>query len=85
MYLAVAPGPAPELDRALADLRSLGYDGAGIAQVGCDAGAAEALGVDPDDLTAAVHFATQGDAEYFVGRYLGPIVGYAQVTTFCLD
>ena len=58
---------------------------ASIGSVGCDQGAAEALGLDPDDNRVAVYFATAADAQLFEGLYDRRTWGSAQVSVFCAD
>ncbi|HEX2075130.1 MAG TPA: hypothetical protein VHF92_15205 [Geodermatophilus sp.] len=65
--------------------RGLGYVGSGIGSVGCDQGAAEALGFDPADNRVAVYFDSAARAQEFVAVYDRQDVGSAQVTTYCLD
>ncbi|MGK5112292.1 MULTISPECIES: hypothetical protein [unclassified Geodermatophilus] len=63
----------------------LGYTGSGIGSVGCDQGAAEQLGLAPDDNRVAVYFATAEHAQQFVAVYDRPDLGSAEVATYCLD
>src|SRR3712207_5578335 len=65
--------------------RFLGYTGSGIGSVSCDQGAAEALGLDPDDHRVAVYFDSAARAQEFVAVYDRQDVGSVRVTTYCLD
>ena len=62
-----------------------GYVGSGIGSVGCDQGAAEALGFDPDDNRVAVYFDSAARAQEFQAVYDRQDLGSAPVTTYCLD
>jgi hypothetical protein len=90
VYVAVASDfDAPEIAAGAGLLEELGYFGGG-GDLGCDQGAAEALGLDPSQswTATAVYFETEEDAQAFVNAYesLGhQAVGYALVQTFCLD
>ncbi len=66
-------------------LRLQGYTGSGIGSVGCDQGAAEALGFDPGNNRVAVYFDSAARAQEFVAVYDRQDVGSAEVTTYCLD
>ncbi len=66
-------------------LRGHGYTGSGIGAVGCDQGAAEALGFDPQNNRVAVHFDSAARTQEFVAVYDRQDVGSAEVTTYCLD
>src|SRR5688572_18182236 len=66
-------------------LQGQGYTGSGIGSVGCDQGAAEALGVDSQDNRVAVYFDSAARAQEFVAVYDRQDVGSAEVTTYCLD
>ncbi len=66
-------------------LQGHGYTGSGIGSVGCDQGAAEALGFDPGDNRLAVYFDSAALAQQFVLVYDRQDVGSAPVTTYCLD
>jgi hypothetical protein len=71
---------------ALAALAELGYQG-GIGDIGCTAGAVEALGLDPTIgyTGVSVFFATAADAQRFVDLYQPGVVGTAKITAYCLD
>ena len=83
LYRTGDPGGGQD---ALAALHELGYDG-GIGGVGCDMGAAEALGLDPngDYSGVSVFFDTADDAQRFVDLYQPGVVGTARITAYCLD
>jgi hypothetical protein len=83
-YLVVADYPDPSLSATEERVRALGYGG-GMGALGCDQGAAEALGADPDAMTVAVYFDDRGSADQFLALYDGPSVGIAEVTMYCLD
>jgi hypothetical protein len=89
VYLAVgAPfdeSAAAELGETESYAHGLGYTGSGIGSVGCDRGAAEQLGLLPDDNRVAVYFATAEHAQQFVAVYDRPDLGSAEVATYCLD
>jgi len=89
VYLAVG-SPDSEWDMHMLGetesyLQGQGYTGSGIGSVGCDQGAAEALGVDPQDNRVAVYFDSAARAQEFVAVYDRQDVGSAEVTTYCLD
>ena len=85
VYLAVGDVTDPTVQEAYDHAISLGYAGAGIGQLGCDEGAAEALGADQADMRVAVYFDSREKAEEFVAMYDQPTVGVVEVTTYCLD
>jgi hypothetical protein len=41
--------------------------------------------VGESDDAVAVYFTTKAQAEQFIGGWNRPVVGYAQVATFCTD
>ena len=91
VYLAVedtSAGVAPEsVTRALDHLGSLGYT-AVPTQLGCDMGAPEALGRDPDDTAVAVYFQQRADAGDFTALHKDSGLGFVdmvRVTRYCLD
>jgi hypothetical protein len=89
VYLAVG-SPDSEWDmhklgEAESYLQGHGYLGSGIGSVGCDQGAAEALGFDPTNNRVAVYFDSAARAQEFVAVYDRQDVGSAEVTTYCLD
>jgi hypothetical protein len=70
---------------AIAAAEAMGYF-AGAGDLGCDQGAAEALGLeDGFYYGVGLYFATMDDAIAFAAAYPGEVVGIANVTTFCLD
>ena len=87
VYVAVTDsGDDPRVAAAQERLDALGYASAtGWGDVGCDDGAAEALGVPWQSTAVRVYFDTQADAETFARLYGPEAVGTAQVTLYCLD
>jgi hypothetical protein len=89
VYLAVATEyDAPAIVDATAKVEGLGQGyRPGNGELGCDQGAAEALGFDPDALlyAAALYFADEASAHRFVDLYEPEVVGIAEVQTYCLD
>ena len=69
---------------------SLGYE-PGLGEIACDQGAVEALGLDDSHgwMTVSIPFGSEDDAHRFVDRFVTetglPVVGAAEVTTYCLD
>jgi len=84
VYPVVAPAGDPSLQQALDDVRQ-GWAGASIRELGCDAGAPEALGRDPSEHAVAVHFEMDEQVAAFARLYGKPFLGPVQVTTYCLD
>lgn len=74
----------PAADAASARIAELGYEPSG-GEVGCDRGAAEALGVPESALVVATYFTTKEDAELFAEMYGPGTLGVAEVTLWCLD
>ena len=66
VYLAVAPEGDPELTEAADYLAARGYSTFEGRELGCDRGAAEALGRNPHDLAVAVYFHWRADAGDFL-------------------
>jgi hypothetical protein len=89
VYLAVGSpfdeAQAHKLGETESYANGLGYTGSGIGSVGCDQGAAEQLGLVPDDNRVAVYFATAEHAQQFVAGYERQALGSAEVATYCLD
>ncbi len=89
VYLAAgSPGDAGDshaVGEAESFLIGQGFAGSGIGSVSCDQGAAEQLGLAPDDHRVAVYFATAEQAQQFVDVYEREPLGTALVTTYCLD
>ncbi|WP_456786268.1 hypothetical protein [Cellulomonas sp. P5_C5] len=84
-YVAVVDSfDSPEADAAEARITELGYTPSG-GSVGCDAGAAEALGLPQDVMVVASYFTTEEDAALFAQMYGPDALGIANVTLFCLD
>ncbi|MGY1831239.1 hypothetical protein ACI8AA_12580 [Geodermatophilus sp. SYSU D01180] len=84
VYVAVGTPGDPALQQVLADVRQL-WPGAGLAELACDEGAAEALGRDGAEHAVAVYFPTEQHVTEFRRRWETPFVGAAQVTTRCAD
>jgi hypothetical protein len=96
LYLVVLPeGQAsvdsPEFSAAQQAARDAGYSQAeGYSGIGCDHGAAEGLGLDPNaDLIApAVYFASEAQADQARAAFEArgqSVAGIAHVTPYCLD
>ncbi|WP_448613472.1 hypothetical protein [Modestobacter sp. URMC 112] len=83
-YLAVGEPGDPALQRVLSDVQQL-WPGAMIGELGCDEGAAEALGRDSTDHAVAVYFATEEHLTEFRRRWDSPWVASVRVVTFCGD
>lgn len=83
-YLAVGAPGDPTLQPVLDEVREL-WPGAGLGELGCDDGAADALGRDGTEHAVAVYFATEQHVSEFRRRWDGPFVGAAQVTIYCAD
>ena len=77
----------PALDRAVAQLRSLGYPTPSRGEVDCLQGAREELrlpGLDPY-YDVSLLFASREEARRFVAAYGKKVLGVAQVSAYCLD
>ena len=83
-YLAVGEPGDPALQRVLFDVQQL-WPGAMIGELGCDEGAAAALGRDSTDHAVAVYFATEEHLTEFRRRWDSPWVASVRVVTFCGD
>ena len=83
-YLAVGEPGDPALQRVLSDVQQL-WPGAMIGELGCDEGAAAALGRDSTDHAVAVYFATEQHLTEFRRRWDSPWVASVRVVTFCGD
>jgi hypothetical protein len=83
-YLAVGAPGDPALHRVLADVQQL-WPGAGLGELGCDQGAAAALGRSSEEHAVAVYFPTEQHVTEFRRRWDAPYVGAVQVTTLCAD
>lgn len=84
VYVVVAEPGAPTLEEAAAPLRARSIL-VSVGELGCDAGAAEALGVAPDQHAVSVMFETREAAEAFAATLASPPAGIAQVTVGCAD
>ncbi len=89
VYVAVERTPtAPEIAQAKRDLQNAGYSvGPGTADINCDQGAREALGLDAqrDYYSVALYFRTTQQAKQFVDAFQPGVVGTAEVTLYCRD
>ena len=84
VYVVVAAPAAPALEAAAAPLRERGIN-VSVGELGCDAGAAEALSAAPDAHAVSVMFATRADADRFAATLSTPPAGIAQITVGCAD
>jgi len=84
VYVVVAEPGAPTLEEAAAPLRERSIF-VSVGELGCDAGAAEALGVAPDQHAVSVMFETREAADAFAASLSSPPAGIAQVTVGCAD
>jgi hypothetical protein len=90
VYLAVADDFGdPSLDEASSLAETYGYF-AGVADVNCDQGAAEAVGVSSggSEAVVGVYFDSEMDANQFVLAYEArghTVAGMGLVQTYCLD
>jgi endonuclease/exonuclease/phosphatase family metal-dependent hydrolase len=88
LYVAIADSfDAPEITAAEEAVEESGYQ-AGVADLACDQGAAQALGANPQSSTVAVYFASETDAALAARAFESrgqPVAGFANVTPFCLD
>lgn len=84
VYVVVAEPGAPALEEAAAPLRARSIL-VSVGELGCDAGAAEALGFAPDQHAVSVMFETREAAEAFAATLSSPPAGIAQVTVGCAD
>ncbi len=86
VYLWVGETADAKAEAAVARAADLGYT-TGVGDLACDQGAAEALGVAPDQSGSAVaiYFDSRADAAAASGLFEPAPVGIARVTTFCLD
>ncbi|TFV90485.1 hypothetical protein [Blastococcus sp. CT_GayMR16] len=72
VYLAVGPEGDPELAAATEYLRAQGYSTFEGRELGCDGGAAEALGRDRHELAVAAYFRWRPDAVDFLSLLKPP-------------
>jgi hypothetical protein len=84
VYVVVAEPGAAALEEAAAPLRARSIL-VSVGELGCDAGAAEALGVAPDQHAVSVMFETREAADAFAATLASPPAGIAQVTVGCAD
>jgi hypothetical protein len=84
VYVVVAEPGAPALEEAAAPLRERSIF-VSVGELGCDAGAADALGVAPDQHAVSVMFETREAADAFAATLASPPAGIAQVTVGCAD
>ena len=83
-YVAVGAPGDPALQRVLEEVQRL-WPGAGLGELGCDEGAAAALGRTTTEHAVAVYFATEQHIVEFRRRWEAPFVGAVLVTTHCAD
>jgi hypothetical protein len=83
-YVAVGVPGDPALQQVLAEVQEV-WPGAGLGELGCDGGAAEALGRNATDHAVAVYFPTEQHITEFQRRWSGPYVEAVQVITSCGD
>jgi hypothetical protein len=83
-YLAVGAPGDPALQQVLGRVQQ-DWPGASIGDLGCDEGAAAALGRAPTDQAVAVYFDTPQHITEFRRRWEAPFVGAVHVTTYCAD
>lgn len=84
VYVVVAPAGSPSLEEAAAPLRERSIH-VSVGELGCDAGAVEALGAAPDAHAVSVMFDTREAADAFAATLASPPAGIAQVTVGCAD
>lgn len=90
VYLAIADEfDDPSLSRAVSLAEEHGY-WAATGDLGCDAGGAEATGVEPSGTWVAVgvYFDSEGKAMGFVNALVArghPVVGFGPIRSYCLD
>jgi hypothetical protein len=96
LYLLVVPvsesaADTPEFQAAMQAAQDAGYSqGDGYSGIGCDQGAREALGLDPNTeyISPAVYFASEDLANQARAAFEARgqnVTGIAHVTTYCLD
>ncbi|KQY22867.1 hypothetical protein ASD16_09645 [Cellulomonas sp. Root485] len=84
-YVAVVDSfDSPEADAAEARITELGYQPS-EGDLGCDQGAAEALGLPENASVVSTYFATEQDAALFAQMYGPDALGIAEVKLFCMD
>ena len=90
VYLSVTRSKGDRYYSAKQHARAAGYRSKlsdGDMQLGCDQGAAERLGKDPDAVyyVVSLYFTSRAKADAFVKAYAPRVRGVARVTTLCLD
>ncbi len=90
VYLSVTRSKGTRYYSAKQHARAAGYGSKlyyGAMQLGCDQGAAERLGKDPDAVYHVVnlYFSSRARADAFVAAYAPRVAGVARVTTLCMD
>ncbi len=90
VYLSVTSSKGTRYYSAKQHARAAGYGSKlyyGDMQLGCDQGAAERLGKDPDAVYHVVnlYFSSRARADAFVAAYAPRVAGVARVTTLCMD
>ncbi len=80
-----ADGIPAALQEAMSSAEAMGYF-AGYADLACDQGAREGLGLaEGFYYGASVLFATVADANLFAAAFPGDVVGIVEISTYCLD
>ena len=88
VYLAVAKGEKATAATKAAEAEAARNDWMyAVGELGCDRGAAKALGLDPNAeyFRVAVYFATQAEADRFAEAYEPGGAKVAKATLYCLD
>lgn len=89
VYLAVAEDVRdPVFATVEGQAGAVGYVNIGPSDLGCDEGAAEALGYDLSAASyyaVALYFPTEQDAQRFVDLYEPEVLGVVLVGTYCMD
>ena len=86
VYIAIVNDGDPAVVQDLmAELQERGVTTAGSGQLGCDQGAAAALGLDEEATAVSVAFRTRADAERFATEWGTPVVGVAEFVAYCRD
>lgn len=84
VYVVVAEAGSPSLEEAAAPLRERSIQ-VSVGELGCDAGAVEALGVAPESHAVSVMFDTREAADAFAATLTSPPAGIARITVGCAD
>lgn len=84
VYLSSEAEPGPETEAAVSRLRDreIPWD---RPRALCDHGAAEGLGIPPEQWVVSVYFRTRGEAERFAATLRPEPLGVVRVRTFCAD